>query len=55
MRVSPCFKERLAEMDKVAIDASRMLADEEDLFKCLDGLEGALDRLVVAVPPRLRV
>jgi hypothetical protein len=48
------FRARLLELDARAIDASRNLAEEEDVLLSIDGLEASLDRLVAAIPVELR-
>jgi cytidylate kinase len=48
------FRERLIKLDETSIDAGRRDADEEDVARCVDALEAALDALVAAVPAAAR-
>ena len=44
------FRERLVELDATAIDATRYLADEDDVLAAVSRVEAALDDIIAAVP-----
>ena len=44
------FRERLVELDAAAIDATRYMADEDDVLAAISRLEAALDDIIAAVP-----
>jgi hypothetical protein len=47
------FRERLINLDAVAVDAARYQADEEEVLFAIAELESALDELLSDVPARL--
>lgn len=48
------FREKLLRLDADAIDAARYLADEEDVLRSVSALEASLERLLDAIPARMR-
>ena len=48
------FRERLLELDAVAVAATRYEADEDDVLLAISRLERALDDVILAVPERFR-
>ena len=44
------FRERLVELDATAIDATRYVADEDDVLAAVSRVEAALDDIIAAVP-----
>ena len=50
----PPIPERLVELDATAIDATRYVADEDDVLAAVSRVEAALDDIIAAVPALAR-
>ena len=48
------FREDLLALDAVAIDATRYMADEDDVLTAIDRLEKTLDEILDTVPANLK-